>query len=73
MKYILNQVVDRGTIIIGSSITVLLCLTQVVLAGYQPPPEQKTPQGNSDSSGVRGEYHPPDGAMVQSAPWGAPI
>lgn len=52
MKYLSDKLLHWG-VLINYSMTVFLFLTQVALAGYQPPPGQKPPKGNSDSSGVR--------------------
>ena len=51
-KKYLNKLLNAKVVTIFI-LSVILGITQSVLAAYQPPKDQKPPSGYSDSSGVR--------------------
>jgi hypothetical protein len=52
-KWLLHKSFNLRILVI-SALTITLSLTQAVLAAYQPPRDQKSPSGYTDSSGTRG-------------------
>ncbi|WP_342002121.1 DUF928 domain-containing protein [Chlorogloeopsis sp. ULAP02] len=52
-KWLLHKSFNPRVLLI-SALTITLSLTQVTLAAYQPPRDQKSPSGYTDSSGTRG-------------------
>ncbi|GEM_PF-4604460 len=70
MKHLLDKLLYQG-VWLSCSISTLLLFTQIALAGYQPPPGQNSPRGNSDSSGTRVKHHL--NIVLSDRPYAAPI